>query len=100
MNTIYQEPRGMSASSGRYPSLGRYFRTLKELADAGCMSRQRARDCLDGVKEFTEQEKMALARACLINRMTRNMNGFGLKEMNDLDRAMEGGEGFDEVFKI
>ena len=50
----------MRASSGMYPSLGRYFKTSQEMADAGCMSRVRLRDCLDGKKEFTKQEKSAI----------------------------------------
>lgn len=51
----------MKAAGGLYPSLGRYFPKLADLAKAGCMSRQRARDCLDGKKEFTDAEKKAIA---------------------------------------
>lgn len=50
----------MRASGGLYPALGRYFSTLQELADAGCMSPRRAQDCLRGIKQFTNQEKVAI----------------------------------------
>ena len=33
----------MNASSGLYPSLGRYFKTITELAHAGCMSKTRVK---------------------------------------------------------
>ena len=70
----------MRASGGIYPSLGRYFRNLQELADAGCMSPRRAQDCLRGLKQFTEQEKRAIARAVM------------LKEVEVID--------FDQTFRI
>lgn len=60
----------MNAAGGLYPSLGRYFRSMTELANAGCMSRQRARDCLDGKKEFTEAEKKAIAANIAIRLIT------------------------------
>jgi hypothetical protein len=50
----------MRGSCGLYPSLGRYFDSKQELADAGCMSRQRLDDCLHGRKQFTDQEKIAI----------------------------------------
>ena len=50
----------MRASGGLYPALGRYFSTMQELADAGCMSPRRAQDCLRGIKQFTDQEKVAI----------------------------------------
>lgn len=48
----------MTANCGQFPALGRYFKTLDELARAGCMCRQRMTDCLRGRKEFTDNEKM------------------------------------------
>ena len=56
----------MRASGGLDPALGRYFSTLQELADAGCMSPRRAQDCLRGIKQFTTQEKRAIARAVML----------------------------------
>lgn len=50
----------MRADMGLYPSLGRYFSNMQELADAGCMSRTRLTDCLHGRKQFTDQEKIAI----------------------------------------
>jgi len=54
------------ASFGLYPSLRRYFDSFEGFADAGCMSPRRARDCLRGVKQFTVQEKRAIARAVML----------------------------------
>ena len=56
----------MRAVSKVYPSLGRYFNTMQELADAGCMSRKRCFDCLNGKKEFTNQEKQAILNAIYV----------------------------------
>ena len=52
--------------SGLYPQLGRYFRTLDELASAGCMSVRRLYDVLHGKKQFTEDEKRAIWNAILV----------------------------------
>ena len=52
--------------SAIYPALGRYFKSVSELADAACMGRTRATDILKGRKEFTEPEKLAIARAITI----------------------------------
>lgn len=85
----------MTASGGLYPSLGRYFSTLSELALAGCMSRRRLRDCLDGKSDFTNAEKRAIAA----NIATRMMTG---KEINysELQMAVEAWQGkFDEIYK-
>lgn len=75
----------MKGSCGLYPSLGRYFATKKELADAGCMSRQRLDDCLTGKKQFTEQEKVAIYNNIRLRQV------WGVKYEPSL---------FDETFKI
>lgn len=61
----------MTARGGLYPSLGRYFENSTELAHAGCMSRTRLRDCLDGVKQFTRAEKKAIAAHIFIKEMEK-----------------------------
>ena len=75
----------MRGSCGLYPSLGRYFSSLQELADAGCMSPRRAQDCLRGLKQFTDQEKVAI------------YNNIRLKELLGV---MYEPSLFDETFKI
>lgn len=50
----------------QYPQLLRYFKTTKDLADAGCMSRTRAWQCLYGIKDFTENEKRAIRNAIIV----------------------------------
>lgn len=84
----------MTAAGGCYPSLGRYFRTLKELAAAGCMSRQRARECLDGVKQFTEAEKKAIAANIAAGLISSQGGSI------DLAYALKAWNGqFDEIYK-
>ena len=85
----------MTASGGLYPSLGRYFENMTQLAHAGCMSVRRCRDCLDGKKTFTRAEKKAIAS----NIAMRVMNGKAIdyQELEDANRAWKGK--FDEVYK-
>lgn len=85
----------MTASGGLYPSLGRYFSNLTELAHAGCMSRTRARECLDGVKTFTRAEKKAISA----NIATSMMSGTTINyaELQDAIKAYQGE--FDEIYK-
>lgn len=85
----------MIAAGGLYPSLGRYFRSLTDLAEAGCMSRQRARDCLDGKKEFTDAEKKAIAANIALKLM--DSGDFMYQELTDAHSAWKGD--FDAVYK-
>ena len=85
----------MTASGGLYPSLGRYFKNLTELAHAGCMSRTRARECLDGKKTFTRHEKKAISANIATTIMTgRSIN---YQELQDAVRAFQGE--FDDIYK-
>ena len=61
--------------SGLYPQLGRYFRTLDELASAGCMSVRRLYDVLHGKKQFTEDEKRAIWNAVLVKQHGIEVSG-------------------------
>ncbi len=85
----------MTARGGLYPSLGRYFDNLTELAHAGCMSRTRARECLDGLKNFTRHEKKAIAA----NIATRLMSSTAINysELEDALKAWSGD--FDQIYK-
>lgn len=87
----------MRGSAGIYPGLGRYFSSVKELADAGCMSRTRATDCLHGRKEFTEQEKQAIVNAALVKIYTHDLRFVGLYDMEKLYRAKKD---FDGEFRV
>ena len=85
----------MTASGGLYPSLGRHFKSMTELAHAGCMSVRRLRDCLDGVKSFTRAEKKAIAA----NIATKIMTGTEI-DYSELQMAVEAWQGkFDEIYK-
>ena len=85
----------MTASAGLYPSLGRNFKSLTELAHAGCMSRRRARDCLDGVKAFTRAEKKAIASHIIANEMCKLSPN--QREIADAKQAFTGR--FDEIYR-
>ena len=86
----------MTESGVLFPSLGRYFVNLTELAHAGCMSRTRARECLDGQKTFTRHEKKAIAA----NIATRLMSGKAIN-YNELEDALKAWSGdFDQIYKI
>lgn len=83
----------MKAVSTVYPNLGKYFSTVQEIADAGCMSRTTAWHCLKGDKDFTTNQKMAITNAIL----AKVIRG-------EIDKAevigMIEGTTFDEYFKI
>lgn len=88
----------MRGACGIYPSLGRYFATKQELADAGCMSRPHLDDCLSGRKEFTDQQKKAITRAAIIKLMSGDLRYVGLYDHTKLEKALNGH--FDEEFKV
>lgn len=77
----------MRADMGLYPSLGRYFSNMQELADAGCMSRTRLTDCLHGRKQFKVAEMVAIWD--YIEAKQRN-------KMSNVSIALK----FDERFKV
>ena len=88
----------MRAISPVYPSLGRYFKTVTELANAGCMSRTRAWECLSGRKEFTAQEKTAIANAIIAK---INTNELKVSSKNrEMERARNARKDFDKVFRV
>lgn len=85
----------MTASGGLYPSLGRHFESLTQLAHAGCMSRQRARDCLDGKKTFTRAEKKAISA-----NIAMRILGSRIIDYQDLEDAHTAWKGkFDEIYR-
>lgn len=85
----------MRASCGLYPYLGQFFRTLPELASAGCMSERRLRDCLDGAKTFTQAEKKAISANIVIRLSERNQ--VDMRHLLNARRAWNGE--FDEIYK-
>ena len=72
----------MNASSGLYPSLGRYFKT-------------RVRECLDGKKTFTRAEKKAISANIAMKLM--HSKRFDYQDLEDAHAAWSGE--FDEIFK-
>jgi hypothetical protein len=85
----------MTASGSLYPSLGRFFKSQKELADAGCMSERRLYDCLRGFKDFTSQEKQAIA-----GYIAQHIREQPIIDYSELMRADEAWKGkFDEVYR-
>lgn len=86
----------MTASGGLYPSLGRYFRSMTELAHAGVMSTRRLRDCLDGKKTFTRAEKKAISANIAMKLL--NSKSYDYSDLENANRAYKGE--FDEVYKV
>jgi hypothetical protein len=86
----------MTASGGLYPSLGRYFENSTELAHAGCMSRTRLRDCLNGKKTFTRAEKKAISANIAMKLL--NSKSYDYSDLENANRAYKGE--FDEVYKV
>lgn len=85
----------MTASCGLYPSLGRHFNSMTELAHAGNMSVRRLRDCLDGVKEFSRAERKCISA----NIAAKIMSGRSI-DYSELQLAIEAWQGkFEEVYK-
>jgi len=87
----------MTASGGLYPSLGRYFETFTELAHAGCMSKTRMRECLDGDREFTRSEKKAIAANIAMRELDKNP--IDERELADAVKAWKYGK-FDEIYRV
>lgn len=85
----------MTASGGFYPSLGRYFHSMTELAHAGVMSTRRLRDCLDGKKDFTRAEKKAISSNIAMKLM--DQPSFDYQELQDAHTAWKGK--FDEIYR-
>lgn len=83
----------MRASCGQYPALGRYFKTLDELASSACMSRRQCEYCLHGIKEFTRAQKTAIANAIIVKMVAKEIDS---REMLIILKARED---FDEIFK-
>lgn len=86
----------MTASGGLYPSLGRYFETFTDLAHAGCMSKTRMRECLDGKRDFTKSEKRAIAANIAMREL--NKTPIDEKELAYAVDAWLNGK-FDEIYK-
>lgn len=78
-----------------YPSLGRYFKNLTELAHAGCMSRTRLYQILKGEKDFTRAEKKAIAAN--IQAKILDQPSVDYKELSQAHEAWKGK--FDETYK-
>ncbi len=78
-----------------YPSLGRYFKNMTELAHAGCMSRTRLWEVLSGKKDFTRAEKKAIAASIALRLMTSPSYDY-----TELERAVRAWQGhFDEEYR-
>lgn len=84
----------MKSECGLFPSLGKHFSNLEEMAEAGCMSRRRLYSILKGEKRFTEAEQKAIKNAVAIKAIREH------RETELIHKIIENQEGFDELFKI
>ena len=82
-------------SGGLYPSLGRYFKNQTELAHAGCMSRTRLTDILNGKKDFTRAEKKAISANIMAKELCKQV--IDERELTDALTAYKGT--FDEIYR-
>ena len=78
-----------------YPKLKSFFDNETELAHAGCMSRKRLYDCLNGYKDFTRAEKKAISANIAQRLMDKPVIDY-----DELTRAHEAWKGkFDEIYR-
>ena len=83
-------------SGNVYPSLGRYFKNQTELAHAGCMSRTRLTDILNGKKDFTRAEKKAIAAHIIVRELDKRP--IDESELAYASDAYHNGK-FDEIYR-
>ena len=86
----------MTASGGLYPSLGRHFKSMTELAHAANRSRDYIHRCLNGQRDFTRADKKAISANIALKPM--NSKSYDYQELEDANRAWKGE--FDEVYKV
>ena len=85
----------MTASGGLYPSLGRHFKSMTELAHAANRSRDYIYRCLNGQRNFTRADKKAISANIALKLM--NSKTYDYQELEDANRAWKGE--FDEVYR-
>jgi len=85
----------MTASGGLYPSLGRHFKSMTELAHAANRSRDYVFRCLNGQRDFTRADKKAISANIAMKIMSNK--SFDYQELEDAHRAWKGE--FDEVYR-
>ncbi len=88
----------MRTVSTIYPSLGRYYSTIQDIADAACISRTQAWRCLTGKRKFTEKQKRAIANDIVVRFYAGEIKGTG--RANEIDELLEARNNFDEIFMV
>ena len=79
-----------------FPSIGRYFGSVQQLADAACMSRSEATLCLRGKKDFTANQKRAIAANIIVRMERGELETHSGREILDMYSAFDD---FDTVFR-
>lgn len=87
----------MKALCGLYPSLGRYFESMTELAHAANRSRDYVFRCLNGKRDFTRADKKAISANIAMKLM--NSPSYDYQELEDANSAWKDGK-FDEIYKV
>ena len=85
----------MTASGGLYPSLGKYFKNMTELAHSANMHRDTMRRCLDGERELTRAEKKCISANIVMKLL--NSPSYDYSELEKANRAWQGN--FDEEYR-
>lgn len=81
----------MRAKTPVYPSLGRYFRTMSELASSACMSRDKMTQIVNGKKRLTEAEKRAIVNAIVARLFVEG-------KTEEIKEIFEGYRDFERIF--
>lgn len=85
----------MKALCGLYPSLGRHFKSMTELAHAANRSRDYVWRCLNGERDFTRADKKAISANIVMKLL--NSTSYDYQELEDANRAWSGE--FDEIYR-
>lgn len=88
----------MKADIPSHPALGRFFRSMTQLAIAGGMCRERLYQIKRGERNFTEQEKRAITADIMARMFAGELEQTEELNMQSLYLAYNGQ--FDQFFKI
>lgn len=83
----------MRSDCGIYPALGDYFETVKEIADAACMSPRQLEYCLKGEKVLTDQQKRAIANEIVARMVNKEIDSYKMLLI------LEARKDFDKIFR-
>lgn len=91
----------MSSPTDLYPSLGRYFDNMTQLAHAANRSRTYVTECRYGKRNFTRADKKAIAANIAMRIMDiTNKSPLDYSELTLAHKAWGSAARFDEIYKV